>query len=162
MLRIETVSFESIPLIRELTYKVWPQTYKGILSDDQIEYMLDFMYSESSLRSQMNDGSQFLIVYDENEAVGFASFQKLSNEVYKLHKIYVLPNQQGKGIGKYVIEYVLEEIKSKGASALHLQVNKNNKARQFYERLGFHEIEQIKLDIGKGYFMDDFVMEKIV
>jgi ribosomal protein S18 acetylase RimI-like enzyme len=108
----------------------------------------------------MKDGAQFLVVYDDKEPVGFASYQSLTPEIYKLHKIYILQSQQGKGTGRFVIDYILDDIKNKGASALHLQVNKNNKAKQFYERLGFQAIETIKLDIGKGYFMDDYIMEK--
>ena len=160
MLSISKVSQDAIPLIRELTFKVWPQTYRGLLSDEQVDYMLDMMYSETSLRKQIAEGSQFIIVYDDKVPVGFASYQRLTPDKYKLHKIYVLPSEQGKGIGRFVISYVLEEVKKEGGNSLHLQVNRNNKAKQFYERLGFNEIEQIKLDIGQGYFMNDYIMEK--
>lgn len=161
-LSITKVTEDAIPLIRELTYQVWPQTYRGILSDEQVAYMLDLMYSEDSLRSQMAEGSQFIIVYDHAEPVGFASYQRLTPDTYKLHKIYILPSQQGKGTGRFLVSYILNEIKKEGGTSLHLQVNRNNKAKQFYERLGFTQIEQIKLDIGKGYFMDDYIMEKKV
>ena len=128
---------EDIPLIRDLTFRVWPQTYRGILSEAQIDYMLDMMYSEESLRTQMNEGARFILVYNDKEPVGFASYQKITQERYKLHKIYVLPSQQGKGTGKFVIDHVLNEVKKLGGSSLHLQVNKDNKAKSFYEKLGF-------------------------
>jgi diamine N-acetyltransferase len=160
VLKIIPVSNESIPLIRDLTYRVWPQTYRGILSDDQIEYMLDMMYSEDSLKRQMAEGAEFIIVYDNDNPIGFASYQRMTPDKYKLHKIYVLPDQQGKGTGRSIIDYVMNDIKKKGGRSLHLQVNKNNTAKEFYERLGFKEVEQVKLDIGKGYFMDDYIMEK--
>lgn len=162
LLHIVPVSTEAIPLIRELTYKVWPQTYRGLLSDDQVDYMLELMYSEVSLKRQIEEGAQFIIVYDHDEPIGFASYQRLNPEIYKLHKIYILPGQQGKGAGRFVIDYVLDKIKQSGATSLHLQVNRNNKAKQFYERLGFRAIEEIKLDIGNGYVMDDYIMEKSV
>lgn len=160
MFSIVPVSQDAIPLIRELTFKVWPQTYRGLLTDVQIDYMLEMMYSESSLKRQMEEGSQFIIVYNEDDPVGFASYQRLSPEIYKLHKIYILETQQGKGTGRFAIDHIIDNIKQKGASALHLQVNRNNKAKQFYEKLGFYPIEEIKLDIGGGYFMDDYIMEK--
>ncbi len=160
--KIRKATTEDVPLIRELTFKVWPQTYAPILSKTQIDYMLEMMYSKSSLQQQMNKGSQFIIVYENNEPVGFAAYFEKSPSVFKLDKIYVLPSQQGKGTGRFVIDYIIDKIKKKGATALQLQVNRNNKARNFYEKLGFVVIEEKDFDIGNGYFMNDYVMEKVL
>ncbi len=160
MLSIRSASVNDIPLIRKLAFEVWPQTYAGILSQQQIDYMLDMMYSEKSLQQQMTEGAQFIVVADDQEPVGFASFQEIKTGIFKLHKIYVLPSQQGKGTGRFVIDHILDTIKQRGASALQLQVNRGNNARFFYEKLGFVVIEKIDLDIGSGYVMDDYIMEK--
>jgi ribosomal protein S18 acetylase RimI-like enzyme len=160
MFNIRTASKPDIPLIRELTYKVWPQTYATILSKAQIDYMLEMMYSEASLEQQMESGCNFLVVYDNEEAVGFASYQCVGDCVYKLHKIYVLPSQQGKGTGRFLLDYILKEIKQQGAVSLQLQVNRYNKAKDFYEKLGFTVIEEADFDIGNGFFMNDYLMEK--
>ncbi|HET9825004.1 MAG TPA: GNAT family N-acetyltransferase [Chitinophagaceae bacterium] len=160
MITITKATVEDIPLIRELCFNVWPQTYAPILSRDRIDYMLDYMYSDESLQKQMRDGSQFIIVYDEGEAVGYAAYFPKGDGIYKLDKIYVLPSQQGKGTGKFVIDYVLNEISKEGATALQLQVNRNNKAKGFYEKLGFVVIDYREFDIGHGHVMDDYVMEK--
>ena len=106
------------------------------------------------------DGCQFILVYDEPEPVGFASYQEIKPAVWKLHKIYVLTSQQRKGTGKFVIDHIIKEIREQGAAALQLQVNLHNKAKGFYEKIGFSVIETINLDIGNGYFMNDYVMEK--
>lgn len=160
MHKIRYATAADIPLIRELTFKVWPQTYSEILSQEQIDYMLVFMYSVESLEKQMKEGCRFIIVYDENEPVGFASFQHLGNNIYKLHKLYILQSQQGKGTGRFAIESVVNEIKREGATTLQLQVYKKNKAKEFYHRIGFYVIDEISLDIGNGFFMNDFIMEK--
>lgn len=160
MYNIRNASVEDIPLIRELTFKVWPQTYAALLSAAQIEYMLEMMYSEQSLQKQIDGGAAFIIVFEKGEPVGFASYQEIKPAAYKLHKLYILPSQQGKGTGRYVIDHILQTIKEKGAATLQLQVNKHNKAKDFYERTGFTVLEEIKLDIGSGYVMDDYVMEK--
>jgi ribosomal protein S18 acetylase RimI-like enzyme len=161
MFEIRNATTEEIPLIRELTFRVWPQTYASILSQEQIDYMLDMMYSEASLQKQMTiEGSRFIIVYEDGNPVGFASYAETEPERWKLHKIYVLQNQQGKGTGRFVIDHIIEEIKKKNASSLFLQVNKHNKAKAFYEKLGFSEIDFINLDIGNGFFMNDYIMEK--
>jgi ribosomal protein S18 acetylase RimI-like enzyme len=162
MFRIQKATVEEIPLIRELTFQVWPQTYAPILSKEQIEYMLEMMYSEGALDQQMKEGTRFLIVYENEEPVGFASYQEIQPSIFKLHKIYVLPSQQGKGTGRFLLDHILEEIKQNGAAALQLQVNRYNKARNFYEKLGFTVIEEADFDIGNGYFMNDYVMEKAI
>jgi ribosomal protein S18 acetylase RimI-like enzyme len=161
LLSIKNTSVDDIPLIRELTFNVWPQTYASILSQQKIDYMLEMMYSESSLKKQMmEDRCQFIFAYDETEPVGFASYQEISPTTWKLHKIYILPTQQGKGTGKFVIDHIIKEIQQQGATALQLQVNRHNKARSFYEKIGFTVIEEADFDIGNGFFMNDYVMEK--
>lgn len=160
MTSIRNATINDIPLIRELTFKVWPQTYAAIISKEQINFMLEMMYSEASLQQQMNDGCQFIIVNDEDEPVGFAAYQETTPSVFKLHKIYVLSSQQGKGTGGLVIHYIFDTIKQMGATALQLQVNRNNKAKNFYEKLGFTVIQEADFDIGNGFFMNDYVMEK--
>ena len=160
MFSIRKATTADIPLIRELTFKVWPQTYAAIISPQQIEFMLEMMYSEASLKKQMKDGCRFIIVSNEAEAVGFASYQEIEPGIFKLHKIYVLPFQQGKGTGRFIIDYIINEIKQQGAASLQLQVNRNNNAKKFYEKLDFAVIEEADFDIGNGYFMNDYVMEK--
>lgn len=161
MFEIKKATVQEIPLIRELTFRVWPQTYASILTQEQIDYMLDMMYSEASLQKQMTmEGSEFIIVYEDGNPVGFASYAEVEPKRWKLHKIYILQNQQGKGTGKFVIDHIIEEIAKKNASSLFLQVNQHNKAKGFYEKLGFAEVDFINLDIGNGFFMNDYIMEK--
>ena len=149
-----------IPLIRDMAYKIWPQTYGSILSQEQIDYMLNLLYSEKVLHQQMEENIEFIIVYDDVHPVGFASFGLTEPQVYKLHKIYVLPSQQGKGTGRFIIDQLVEAMKTKGATSLQLNVNRQNNAKNFYEKLGFVVIKEEDIDIGNGYFMNDYVMEK--
>lgn len=151
---------KDIPLIRNLSQQVWPQTYSTILSPEQISYMLDMMYSEQSLSKQMKEQHEFIIVNDGSEPVGFASFSLQSPGVYKLHKIYMLPSMQGKGAGRFVINEILKAIHRKGGHALQLNVNRNNKAVDFYKKFGFEIIREEDINIGNGYYMNDYVMEK--
>jgi len=158
---IRNATINDIELIRELTFKVWPQTYSSIISKEQIDYMLEMMYSNKSLALQMAEGSQFIIVQDTKKPVGFASYKPVAINIYKLDKIYILQTQQGKGIGKFVIDYILQQIKDRGAESLQLQVNRNNiNAKLFYEKIGFRIIQEADFEIGNGYFMNDYVMQK--
>lgn len=166
MMEIRKAGTDDIPLIRELSFKIWPQTYSHMLGQDQVDYMLDMMYSPASLQKQIEeDGCTFIIVYDDKVPVAFASYaqhpagHEEKPEVWKLNKIYILPSQQGKGTGRFIINYIVEEIKPKNAKALQLQVNRENKAKLFYEKLGFTIIETADFDIGGGYFMKDYIMQ---
>jgi N-acetylglutamate synthase-like GNAT family acetyltransferase len=162
MFEIRHATINDIPAIRDLVFKVWPQTYAGILPQDKIDYMLDLMYSEASLKKQIEGGSQFILIDNDSEAVGYAAYQGTGAGIFKLHKLYVLPSQQGKGTGRHMVDYIIDQIKKQGAKLLELQVNRANKARYFYEKIGFAIRESIDLDIGNGYIMDDYIMEKKV
>ena len=149
-----------IPLIRDMAYKIWPQTYGSILSQEQLDYMLNLLYSEKVLHEQMEGNIEFIIAYDGVHPVGFASFGLIEPSVYKLHKIYVLPSQQGKGTGRFIIDQLIKAMKAKGATTLQLNVNRHNNAKSFYEKLGFVVMREEDVDIGNGYYMNDYVMEK--
>lgn len=159
-LSLRRASEKDIPLVRELSMKIWPPTYSAIISSEQINYMLDLLYSESALKKQMKDQHEFIIISDGPEPIGFASISPLDAKVYKLHKLYVLPQKQGKGVGRFVIEQLINAIIRKGGNSLRLNVNRNNKAKDFYERLGFVQTAVEDIDIGSGYFMNDYVMER--
>ena len=172
MLTVTKATTADIPLIRQLTFAIWPQTYSAVISKAQIDYMLEQMYNPATLQKQMEEeGCTFIIVYDDNEPVAFASYAQLTepgghpadNEteptIWKLNKIYILPSQQGKGTGKFIITHIVDEIKTKHAKALQLQVNRDNKAKYFYEKIGFKIIQTADFDVGGGFFMNDYVME---
>lgn len=160
IITIRSAFTNEIPVIRDLAHRIWPDAYLEIIGQEQIDYMLDMMYSPASLEKQMLDGANFLLACEGNDPVGFASYGEIEPGIMKLHKLYVLPSQQGKGTGRKLVDHILETIIPTGTRALQLQVNRNNKAQRFYEKLGFKVIMEFRLDIGKGYFMDDYIMEK--
>jgi len=163
MITIRKTGPEGIPAIREICLKVWPQTYQEIIPPGQIGYMLDMMYSEQALTKQMEEhGHQFLIAYREGVPSGYASFSPKTGEpeVYRLHKLYVDLSCQGKGIGTQLIEVVLAEIITRGAKVLELNVNKYNRAKDYYISRGFSIYRDEVLEIGNGFVMDDHVMRK--
>ena len=163
MIAIKPAELKDLKIIRQLAYDIWPSAYGRILSASQLAYMLHKIYSLSSLENQFSVlHHQFIIAFENESPIGFASFSAHENNllIFHLHKIYVQPNQQGKNVGKQILDYVFNEIKNAGASALQLNVNRNNKAIDFYKKQGFQIIREEDIDIGEGYFMNDYVMEK--
>ena len=158
-LLIRFADTEDINTIGFLAQQTWPTAYGPILSQEQISYMLNLFYAPPALNEQMKN-HQFVIAELNEEPVGFASFASIDvPDTYKLHKLYILPDTQGKGIGKALLDFVVDEIKQKDAAALHLGVNRFNPAVKFYEKLGFTKLKEEKTDIGSGFVMDDFIME---
>ncbi len=162
MITIEDAGPEDIPVIRSLAERIWAATYSSILSKEQLDYMMEMIYSKAALSNQMDTlHHQFLLVYEEKEPVGFAAYAATPEPgIYKLHKIYVSPELQGKGIGRLIIDEVIMRTKSMGATILELNVNRHNKARSFYEKLGFTIHDKVDIPIGNGYFMNDYVLRK--
>src|SRR3954453_6788273 len=120
MLSIRPACIIDIPIIHKLAYDIWPTAYSTILSAGQLEYMLQQIYNEEALAKQMEEGQQFYIAYSNNLPVGFASVGPYDTAIYKLHKIYLLPQIQGQGAGKQLLQYVINIAKANKAESLIL------------------------------------------
>ena len=162
-LNIRMADEDDINIIGWLAQQIWPVAYKDILNKAELEYMLQLIYSPDSLKQQMQLNHQFLIAELDHEPVGFASYSPVTEPgVFKLQKLYVLPELHGKGLGKALLDSVTEEVLSLEAKTLRLNMNRQNKARSFYERNGFTIVGQEDVDLGNNYYMRDYVMEKTV
>lgn len=148
-----------IPVIEQLAEATWSATYSSILSKEQVAYMFDVIYTPEALATQMQQGQQFILLYEQETPVGFASFSEMDAQLYKLNKLYLLPSCQGKGFGKRLLEAVEKEVTKRGASDLCLNVNRYNKAKEFYERCGYSIYKEDDIAIGP-YWMNDYVMRK--
>ena len=162
MIYLRKANEEDLPIIRTIAEQTWPTAYGDIISQEQITFMLDKMYNKGELLEQMLQGHHFVIASELNEDVGFAGFSavNLETKTFKLHKLYVLPKMHGKGVGKILMNEVVSLIKAQGGEFLQLNVNRKNKAKDFYEKAGFKIKETVDLDIGNGFYMNDYVMEK--
>ena len=152
---------EHIPVIIDLTKKIWPIAYGEILSKAQLDYMIDKFYNETALYELMQKGHIFYLAQDDMEKyVGFVSYEINSEpNKTKIHKIYVLPETQGTGLGRQFFELVKEKAIENNQEAIFLNVNKYNNAIHFYTKLGFTKVKDEVIDIGNSYVMDDYVME---
>ena len=163
MIQISEATKDHFPTIQSIAHRTWPATFGKILSRAQITYMLEMMYSLSSLTEHVEIKNHvFLLAKEGEEALGFASYELncLQQSKTKIHKIYILPTSQGLGIGKLMINRILEIAKSNGNEKLSLNVNRNNKAVEVYKKWGFEIVKEEDIDIGNGFFMNDYVMEK--
>jgi GNAT superfamily N-acetyltransferase len=178
-IKIRPATLEDRAFIRSISERTWPSTYGHIISQEQIAFMLDWMYSDVSLAEQFAKGHQFYIAGIHKgdgpvDEVGFCSVSKediekseaelvdepinLKATAHKLNKLYVLPSAHGTGSGKALLNKAIEVSKAEGSSSLFLQVNKHNNAYTFYVKNGFIKEQEFKFDIGNGFYMDDYIM----
>ena len=163
MIEIIEANEEQLDIVQDIAQKTWPIAYKDVISSAQIEYMLEIMYSKSALKEQMEvKKHHFILAKKGNEFLGFASFEFDCNSVgkTKIHKLYVLPEAQGSGIGVKLVNFLSEKARENNQSAIFLNVNKYNPAQNFYKKIGFIIAYEEVIDIGNNFIMDDFVMEK--
>ena len=154
---------KDLPLIRDLAPEIWQHAYGRILSPEQISYMLDMMYALPVLEKAYSDGVKFRLICSNGTPVGFFSFFECPEErsVIKLDKLYLSPAFHGKGVGSAALSHLTGCASDAGYAAIKLNVNKQNKkAISAYTRNGFKKKESVKVDIGNGFFMDDYIMEK--
>lgn len=157
---------DDIAIIRDMAEVAFRHTYREILSPEQMEYMMDWMYSPDNLLKQFEDGHVYHILFSQGRPCGYVSVQKEGTdadktEVWHLQKIYVLPSEQGKGFGKLLFEKAVSHVKENlsGIKArIELNVNRQNTAVSFYRHLGMTILREGDFHIGNGYYMNDYIM----
>lgn len=163
-LKLISVSKSNLEQIRDLAHQVWPQTYASILSDRQIEYMMDMMYSNDSLLKDFENGILFYLFEYNQQNIGFTGIELNYNNLNQLHihKIYVLPDFQFMGLGKKAMIQIQELAENHDINSISLNVNRNNLAKNFYLKMGYFIEKEVDIEIGESFLMQDYVMRKLL
>lgn len=166
MVRIRKAGTEDMMSIHDMAEVVFRHTYRDILSPEQMEYMMDWMYSPVNLSRQLDEGHVYYIAFREDVPCGYVSVQPdgVNEEgrlLFHLQKIYVLPSEQGTGLGRMLFDkavaHIIEQASGRPA-ALELNVNRNNPSIGFYNHLGLRILRQGDFHIGHGFYMNDYIM----
>jgi len=158
---IRPIMPSDVPAIVSLARTTWLDAYAKILSPEQIDYMLAQRYDHERLRHESMDPGKWLRqAHLDGVLAGFIACEIYQGE-FKIDKLYIHPDMQRKGIGAVLIEHAAALARDRGFSAMILAVNKQNEqAIHAYTRFGFHVRDATVTDIGSGFVMDDFIMEK--
>jgi ribosomal protein S18 acetylase RimI-like enzyme len=160
-MHIRRAQQHELPILESLARQIWPSTYAHIISQAQIDFMLDWMYSTKTLQEQAEAGHEFYILNTDGLDSGFMALEWTDQEgvsELKINKLYVLPSLQRKGAGRALVNKAIERAQASTVSSIFLQVNKANEAKNFYLKLGFEIREEAVFDIGNGFIMDDYIM----
>lgn len=150
---------DDLLIIHELANRIWWATYRDYLDPLQIETMLEDMYTVESLSRQQASGTAFTFWLWEGEPAGFAGYAVQEPGVMRIEKLYVLPEKQGHGAGRELVEHVIGEAKKQGVNLIELNVNRYNPAQDFYRRLGFTIVSEVDIPY-ETFFLNDYVMQK--
>lgn len=165
-MKLTEATEKDIPLIRNLARRSWENAYAEILSNEQMEYMLSEMYSETELTKHFQDENyHYYLIMDENTGSyeGFIGYEHhYDDHTTKLHRIYLVPESKGKGFGKEALRFLSRKVSENGDKKIILNVNKNNEARRFYESQGYRVYGEGVFDIGNGFVMDDYMMAFLI
>jgi ribosomal protein S18 acetylase RimI-like enzyme len=149
--------------LAQLAEKIWHLHYAKIISAAQIEYMLAERYTPQKLGAYLNADNRWLkLLRIDGKLVGYCScaLTEMRGEM-KIEQLYLLQELRGKGLGKLMLQHMEDQAAALGLSRLMLQVNKHNfVALDFYHQAGFVLREEMVFDIGHGFVMDDYVMQK--
>ncbi|MCB1224479.1 MAG: GNAT family N-acetyltransferase [Verrucomicrobiales bacterium] len=164
--RIRPIPAEELPTVIALAHEIWHQHYPGIISREQIDYMLTVWYQTDAMRREMSGRGVVyaLIELPERGAVGYLAHEpQLGHEVLFLSKLYLRATSRGMGLGRIALDWVRDQAAAQGFHTLRLRVNRANaSAIQSYLRAGFRILEDVCSDIGNGFVMDDYLMERPV
>jgi RimJ/RimL family protein N-acetyltransferase len=158
----EVKSDSNLALIENMANTIWHEHYTPIIGTEQVIYMLDKFQSVSTMRDQINQGYQYFLINFNDNAVGYLSFEKRDNVLF-LSKVYLLKSERGKGIGRKAMEFVTSLARGSNCTKVALTVNRfNQNSIRAYESAGFEKKGELVQDIGNGFVMDDYLMEKII
>jgi len=153
----------AIQKIEALAREIWLEYYPSIISIEQIFYMLFKFQTVEAIKQQIEDGYMYYLILDRKAfELGYLAFQPREEELF-LSKIYIKKEFRGQGLGKQALEFVAHVAKQNKLGKITLTVNKNNKnSIAAYLKSGFIKKEEVVSDIGGGFVMDDYVLEKKV
>lgn len=160
---IQPVQNESeIEVVVNLANEIWNEHFTPIIGKAQVDYMLEKFQSRKAISEQIENGFLYYLVRINKNSIGYIGIYPKQDELF-LSKIYIRSSKRGKGYGRKAIQFLEKLAQEKGLRKITLTVNKNNTDTiKTYEKLGFKNVGSVVQDIGNGFIMDDYGMEKTI
>jgi diamine N-acetyltransferase len=152
---------DQIGVLAVLADEIWHEHFIKILSIKQIDYMVEKFQSAPAMKEQIeNQNYQYFFLEEKGSPIGYIGFKVDENKLF-LSKIYILKKHRGSGYASQAFEFLEGLCAGMNLKAIWLTVNRfNQDTIKIYEKKGFEKIRTQVADIGQGYVMDDYIMEK--
>ncbi|HEC04266.1 MAG TPA: GNAT family N-acetyltransferase [Phycisphaerales bacterium] len=162
-MNIEKVSTETqIETVARLAHEIWNQHFTPMIGKAQVDYMVEKFQSKRAVSEQIEQGYSYYLLEADGDYFGYTGICPKEDELF-LSKLYLKASQRGKGHGRKVVEFLEKLARDKGLGKITLTVNKNNTDTiKAYEKFGFTNEGPVVQDIGNGFIMDDYKMDKAV
>jgi diamine N-acetyltransferase len=149
--------------VARMAHEVWNEFYVPLIGQAQVNYMVAKFQSAEAMQSQIDSGYEYFRIQQSGEIIGYTGIRHDAADARVfISKLYLLAAHRKSGAGRQALELIERRARERGATHLWLTVNKDSASVRAYERLGFRIVEAIVMDIGDGYVMDDYKMEKQV
>lgn len=146
--------------IAKLADQIWTEHYTPIIGPEQVRYMVDKFQSATAIEQQVEKGVYYYLMLHPTAPAGYFSYELKEDHLF-LSKIYVLKSMRGNRIGRTAITFMEAQARANGLSKIRLTVNKNNdNTIAAYQGWGFKNVDSVVMDIGGGFVMDDYILEK--
>lgn len=145
----------------ELAATIWHEYFSALLSPDQIDYMVEKFQSEQAMQRQVADEQYgYWQVRQDSRLIGYIGLQFQKDRLF-LSKLYLQKESRGQGIASTMMEKVYTIARQYGYDKIWLTCNKHNQhSLDVYAAKGFECIGEDVTDIGQGYVMDDYFLQK--
>lgn len=156
------VTGRQIEAVTLLAQRIWPEHFTAIIGADQLAYMLDKFESIDAINNQLASGGEYYLAESDHEPIGYTCIvPDKPNSRVLLNKRYVVKASRGAGVGKAMLQFIQQNCQDAGYECLWLRVNRGNlQTINWYQRQGFVVLSEDRKDIGKGFYMDDYIMQK--
>lgn len=158
-LTIRPASEKELETIELLAWEIWPVYYQSIISLDQVEYMLREFGNPGYMARQTQNGMRPYLAFEDNKPVGYLALFPVKGTKMKLDKLYLLPETRGRNFGRQLLEFGEQEARKSKFNVLTLNVNRFNPSLMFYQKCGFHIVQQVDIPLGP-FALFDFILEK--
>ena len=160
MITFRTATPGDIPLIRSLAHTIWHHAFPAIITREQIDIMLSKMYDPDTVRREMAGDVVWKLLMEDETPIGYVSYSMVGPGECKIHKVYVLPDHHGQGLGRRCLAEAVDFARSRHAVKVLLMVNRaNHKALRAYRAFGFREAASLDWEFAPGLILNDYRME---
>jgi ribosomal protein S18 acetylase RimI-like enzyme len=162
---IPVIRPEQVATVAALAREIWYEYYVPLVGQAQVDYMVAKFQNAPAMQAQIEQGYEYFLVQQQDASgkwsdIGYCAVEEQPGSLMFLSKFYLHHAARGSGTGRRCMEFIEELARRRGLSSLWLTVNKGNPAVQAYQRLGFRIASELVMDIGGGFVMDDYRMEK--